>query len=517
MDQINRMKDRIRECREQVETSAVQARENVAKQVVELTNNLLCCANNYVCTIDDAVAKKRASLDEVLNDLNAAQESIKNMENSGNNLSLVKNMKGQLKECEERFEKLKGYYIKYNPNSAGALSGMINMGEVIVNGSKKEIRPITQPDTQYFRVSDKLVLSISSPAKEVLPEDNGIVIPPISGPKAKQPKFDDNRQKTSSRHELFPREKTLRNAERNESESTENPDELVIVSADESTSASEVENPPSHATATVAVTPGRILTAENFSFSSKSGRNIGTPSMNGPMGFTSASTSRGPKMLSSPTISSQNSTLTQKSIANNVEGQSKNGTANKDDTNEDWCYVCDQGCDDESGELGCCSNCPKVYHNICHVPRIHDKMADLPDDWICTRCKKCTPLKEPTSVFTDKEQLLCSKIYLSCFKYKPLADLKVNSGTIHIKDIARKLSGKSYGKVYEFIQDMNNLIKTAEFLARKEQEEIKTVYKQYATNVEKYMPCYAREVPRLEELCPFFSRSQHSSHRKRKN
>ncbi|KAI1708880.1 hypothetical protein DdX_11637 [Ditylenchus destructor] len=85
---------------------------------------------------------------------------------------------------------------------------------------------------------------------------------------------------------------------------------------------------------------------------------------------------------------------------------------------------------------------------------------------MCTRCKKCTPLKEQTSVFTDKEQLLCSKIYLSCFKYKiitePLGDLKVNSGTIHIKDIARKLSEKSYGKVYEFMQDMNSLIKSGE-------------------------------------------------------
>lgn len=143
--------------------------------------------------------------------------------------------------------------------------------------------------------------------------------------------FSDGRQKTSSRHELLQREKAGRKDERNESESTENPDELVIVSADESTSASEVENPPSIATATVAVTPGRILTAESFSFSSPSGRNIGTTATSGPMGFTSASTSRGHKILNSPTVSSQSSSQTQKSIANNVEGQSKNGTANKDE------------------------------------------------------------------------------------------------------------------------------------------------------------------------------------------
>lgn len=49
-----------------------------------------------------------------------------------------------------------------------------------------------------------------------------------------------------------------------------------------------------------------------------------------------------------------------------------------DDEWDDYCFYCNQGCDDETGELGCCATCPHVFHNQCHVPKIHMPMGDLP-------------------------------------------------------------------------------------------------------------------------------------------
>ncbi|KAH7694718.1 Bromodomain containing protein, partial [Aphelenchoides avenae] len=59
--------------------------------------------------------------------------------------------------------------------------------------------------------------------------------------------------------------------------------------------------------------------------------------------------------------------------------QEEEGDENEEtDAWDDYCFVCNQGCDEDTGELGCCAGCPRVYHNQCHVPRIHDKMANLP-------------------------------------------------------------------------------------------------------------------------------------------
>lgn len=64
-----------------------------------------------------------------------------------------------------------------------------------------------------------------------------------------------------------------------------------------------------------------------------------------------------------------------------------NATANKEHDKfgdkpleewDDYCYVCGNGCDEKSGELGCCDKCPRVFHNICHVPMIETSMEDTP-------------------------------------------------------------------------------------------------------------------------------------------
>lgn len=45
---------------------------------------------------------------------------------------------------------------------------------------------------------------------------------------------------------------------------------------------------------------------------------------------------------------------------------------------DDYCYVCQQGCDETTGSLGCCAKCPRVFHNSCHIPAIKEKMESLP-------------------------------------------------------------------------------------------------------------------------------------------
>jgi hypothetical protein len=84
--------------------------------------------------------------------------------------------------------------------------------------------------------------------------------------------------------------------------------------------------------------------------------------------------------------------VTTTTAANDAEKSTSR--TNKDDSYwEDYCFVCQQGCDERSGvesmiagqtiagyfqNLGCCAVCPHVYHNICHVPAIATQMEDLP-------------------------------------------------------------------------------------------------------------------------------------------
>lgn len=48
------------------------------------------------------------------------------------------------------------------------------------------------------------------------------------------------------------------------------------------------------------------------------------------------------------------------------------------DSWDDYCYICNQGCDDTTGDLGCCSKCSRVFHNVCHIPKIFGQMSELP-------------------------------------------------------------------------------------------------------------------------------------------
>uniref|UniRef100_A0A915EMJ3 Bromo domain-containing protein n=1 Tax=Ditylenchus dipsaci TaxID=166011 RepID=A0A915EMJ3_9BILA len=122
-------------------------------------------------------------------------------------------------------------------------------------------------------------------------------------------------------------------------------------------------------------------------------------------------------------------------------------------------------------------------------------MIALPNDWTCARCIKCVPLKEPSSGFGEKEQLLCSKIYLWCFKYKQITDpfmkfdpAKVNLRYIHIKVVAAKLSQMAYKNIPDFLRDMELVISSAVEIDEAARNHVRLFFKQYCSGVKKYLP-----------------------------
>jgi hypothetical protein len=86
---------------------------------------------------------------------------------------------------------------------------------------------------------------------------------------------------------------------------------------------------------------------------------------------------------------------------------------------DDFCYICNgnffhlkkhfrflEGCDDKSGDLGCCASCPRVFHQFCHIPICNKPMQELPDDWICGLCIRLEPIREPIEGFPEQAKLV---------------------------------------------------------------------------------------------------------------
>uniref|UniRef100_A0A915DFD0 Bromo domain-containing protein n=1 Tax=Ditylenchus dipsaci TaxID=166011 RepID=A0A915DFD0_9BILA len=159
---------------------------------------------------------------------------------------------------------------------------------------------------------------------------------------------------------------------------------------------------------------------------------------------------------------------------------------------EDYCYVCNQGCDEYTGELGCCFGCPKVFHNCCHVPAIKQQMVDLPDDW---RCKR----------------LLCSKVLLACFREHQQAEPFLHEVSrsnlnyhaiikepITLKDVAQMISLRRYEQIEEFMEDMNKIFRNCSTYNGSPSDPIaragRAVYSHYLNAVRQYLPAYINNV-----------------------
>uniref|UniRef100_A0A158Q814 PHD-type domain-containing protein n=1 Tax=Elaeophora elaphi TaxID=1147741 RepID=A0A158Q814_9BILA len=198
---------------------------------------------------------------------------------------------------------------------------------------------------------------------------------------------------------------------------------------------------------------------------------------------------------------------------------------------DDYCYVCQQGCDAKTGSLGCCARCPRVFHNICHIPAIKKQMEKLPDEWACSLCTEAEPLHENTGTMGQRERLLCSKVLLSCYEKhldvepfcKPVPRSVVNYHVIikqpmDFSTIARRLKGKSkdaFTNVTQFIQCMNLVFENCSTFNAvnvfpvlifwvfncphfQPGDEVakagRSVYQIYSRAVKKYLPCMKSQV-----------------------
>ncbi|VDK49450.1 unnamed protein product [Anisakis simplex] len=192
------------------------------------------------------------------------------------------------------------------------------------------------------------------------------------------------------------------------------------------------------------------------------------------------------------------------------EDASKNETRVVDEASkwDDYCYVCQQGCDERSGSLGCCAKCPRVYHNYCHIPPIKQPMESLPDEWACSSCMTAAPLIENSGVMGSRERLLCSKVLLKCYEnflqaepFSRAVPKTVPNYYVIIKQpmdfatIARRLREKSkdaFTNVHQFIHSMNLVFENCSTFNPPDNEVAeagRNVYNLYIKAVKEFLPC----------------------------
>uniref|UniRef100_F1KU59 Transcription intermediary factor 1-alpha n=2 Tax=Ascaris suum TaxID=6253 RepID=F1KU59_ASCSU len=175
---------------------------------------------------------------------------------------------------------------------------------------------------------------------------------------------------------------------------------------------------------------------------------------------------------------------------------------------DDYCYVCQQGCDEKTGSLGCCARCPRVYHNCCHIPSIKQPMESLPDEWACSLCMPAEPLHEDSGVMGHRERLLCSKVLLRCYENFPQAEpfshpvaRTVPNYYVIIKHpmdfgtIARRLRERAkdaFVNVIQFVQCMNLVFENCSTFNPPDDEVAqagRSVYNLYSKAVKEFLPC----------------------------
>lgn len=82
----------------------------------------------------------------------------------------------------------------------------------------------------------------------------------------------------------------------------------------------------------------------------------------------------------------------------------------------DYCYICEQLCDDKSRFLGFCATCPRVYNNSCHMSAIRQKMETLSDNWKCSFSVEPNFYWKMTVLSTKRSKCYFAKFSWSCYE-----------------------------------------------------------------------------------------------------
>ncbi|XP_036420038.1 nuclear body protein SP140-like protein isoform X2 [Colossoma macropomum] len=112
----------------------------------------------------------------------------------------------------------------------------------------------------------------------------------------------------------------------------------------------------------------------------------------------------------------------------------------QDQDNDDECFICNT-----EGDLLCCDECPRAFHNQCHLPAVQDD--SLGEKWVCTFCvlKANQSWWQPTQM-TEEEALgsSISQYILHC-QYLLLCMYKEDIEHVFTGDPTKTISG--YSKV----------------------------------------------------------------------
>ncbi|XP_062842636.1 nuclear body protein SP140-like protein [Trichomycterus rosablanca] len=135
--------------------------------------------------------------------------------------------------------------------------------------------------------------------------------------------------------------------------------------------------------------------------------------------------------------------------------------------NDDICFICNS-----EGDLVCCDECPRAFHDNCHLPNLQKET--LGDKWTCTFCM-CKTFKGPSLPMTKEDSLnlplsktMMHYQYLLLCLYKedkkrvftgdPTATVEGYSRVIlkpmWLDRVKTKLQNKEYKTVGEFVNDI---------------------------------------------------------------
>ncbi|KAG7239463.1 hypothetical protein INR49_028934, partial [Caranx melampygus] len=159
-----------------------------------------------------------------------------------------------------------------------------------------------------------------------------------------------------------------------------------------------------------------------------------------------------------------------------VEGRPLNALIEENDRNDDDCYVCKGEEEEEEAELVQCDDCPRSFHQKCHLPHVDDATLSDSRPWECTFCvlQKAQEWRyndemEMNAVMSrhiSGHMLECQYLLLFLrnadekqdFVSNPCAYLENYSSVIQtpmwLDKVADKLQEKEYNTVGEFVSDM---------------------------------------------------------------